>query len=101
MVETTPLVIGEALYRFEYVRERYPGNAEGTAHFRMKNALTGECSPSFAHGHHLGSAYTEKGLVYAYGIEGSWGRDTINLFVSADMKHWEKYTALHLPGWGL
>ena len=101
MVETTPLVLDGRLYRFEYVRQQYPGNKEGTAYFRLKDCLTGACTPPFAYNHHLGSAYAEDGKVYAYGIDERWGRDTINVFVSGDLKNWEKRTALKLPGWEL
>lgn len=100
MVETTPLVIGGRLYRFEYVRENYWKNPSGTSYFQFRDVETNALTAPFAHGHHLGSAYAEDGCVYAFGVT-KWGCDTMRAFRSTDLVHWEEKTIFTLPGWEL
>jgi len=100
LVETTPVVFQNKLYRFEYVRENYKANPLGTACFRFVNVHTGKCTDPFATGYHLGSAFVENDRMYVYGVE-RWGADTINVFCSNDLKTWTHETALQLPGWGI
>jgi len=100
LVETTPVVFQGRLYRFEYVREGYRSNRTGTSYFRFIDVESGRATPAFAHGYHLGSAYVEGGLAYAYGV-GSWGSSRIDVFRSEDLANWESSTALDLPGWGI
>ena len=100
LVEATPIVFKDVLYRFEYVREGYADNALGTRYFRFVNMETGENSAPFAEGYALGSAYTEDGVMYVYGVP-IWGADSIEVFVSTDLAAWDHQTALRLPGWGI
>jgi len=100
LVETTPVVFQNKLYRFEYVRENYKANRLGTPCFRFIEVHTGEPTEPFAAGYHLGSAFVENGRMYVYGVE-RWGADTIQVFWSDDLQTWAHQTALHLPGWGI
>ena len=50
MVETTPVVFKDRLYRFEYVRDNYHANKTGASYFRFIDVATGEATPSFAKG---------------------------------------------------
>jgi hypothetical protein len=100
MVETTPIVFYSRLYRFEYVRANYKPNETGDSYFRFIDVESGEPTPAFAAGYHLGSAYTEEDTVYVYGVN-TWGADNIQVFWSKDLKNWSSQPALTLPGWGI
>ncbi len=94
-VETTPVVFGGRLYRFEYCR----GIAGGDPCFRFVDAETGAPLPSFARGHHLGSAFADGDTVYAAGVDKEWGGDTLHFFASRDPVRWEQTAEFALPGW--
>jgi hypothetical protein len=101
MVETTPVVFEDRLYRFEYVRDSYPANKTGASYFRFIDVATGKATAAFARGRHLGCcAFVEGDMVYAFGVD-RWGGSKISVFRSKDMKKWESRLALHRPGWGL
>jgi alpha-L-fucosidase len=100
MVEATPVVFRDRLYRFEYVRKDYKPNTSGDSHFRFIDVATGEATPAFAHGYDLGCAYAEGGSMWAFGVD-KWDGAKIVAFRSTDLTHWEKQPALELPGWGL
>jgi hypothetical protein len=57
MVEATPVVSKDRLYRFEYVRKDYKPNTTGDSYFRFIDVATGEATPAFAHGYDLGCSY--------------------------------------------
>jgi hypothetical protein len=98
MVETTPIVWRGRLYRFEYVRDNYKPNTTGRCYFRFDDVETGEPTPPFAAGWHLGSAFADGDRVYAFGVN-KWGGTEIRVFWSDDIKIWASRTALHLRGW--
>lgn len=100
MVETTPLIFNGRLYRFEYVRNNYKPNKTGDSYFRFVDVESGECTPSFAAGYHLGSAHIEGDTVYVYGVD-LWGKSNIQVFWSKDLENWSTQSALNLPGWGI
>ena len=98
LVEATPVVFHGRLYRFEYVREGYHANKTGASFFRFVDTATGNATPSFAAGYHLGSAFVDGDTAYAYGVK-KWGGDEIRVFWSTDLNHWNDATAIQLPGW--
>ncbi len=106
-VETTPIVFRNRLYRFEYIRPAYsemlraknPMNPHPWSFFRFLDVETGEPLPPFGKDHHLGCAYTEQGRMVAFGVDRTWGGDTLHFFSSEDLRTWEQLPALHLPGW--
>ncbi len=100
MVEATPVVFKDRLYRFEYVRKDYKPNTTGDSYFRFIEVETGEATPAFARGYDLGCAYAEGGSMWVFGVD-TWDGENIAAFRSADLEHWEKRPALTLPGWGL
>jgi hypothetical protein len=100
MVETTPLVWGNRLHRFEYVRENYHANKTGQSYFRIIEVGNGRTSEPFAQGFHLGSAFVHQGTVYVYAVP-RWGGDAVHVFWSRDLENWESQPALELPGWGI
>jgi len=87
LVETTPVVFGGKLYRFEWVRDSYWNNTRQTNYFRFINIATGAAGPAFADGHEFGSAFVQDGIMI---VSGTQGRDSVNLFVSKNLLDWEK-----------
>ncbi|MBN1344031.1 MAG: hypothetical protein JXQ73_15205, partial [Phycisphaerae bacterium] len=86
------------LYRFEYVRDKcYKPNTTGKSYFRFIDVATGEPTPSFAQGYHLGSARVQDGTMYVFGVD-AWGGSTMQMWWSKDLKTWQTKTALHEPG---
>ncbi|MCL5097707.1 MAG: alpha-L-fucosidase, partial [Candidatus Omnitrophica bacterium] len=98
LVETTPVVFKGRLYRFEYVRQNYPGNKTGDSYFHFIDHETGQATPGFAKGYHLGSAFVDGDKVCVTGTS-AWGGHRIELFVSNDLEHWTESTALDLAGY--
>lgn len=106
-VESTPIVFRGNLYRFEYCRpaesealqSRNIYNPNPWSSFHFIDMKTGAKTPSFAENHHLGCAYTDGGVMYAVGVDGTWGGDTLHIFRSDDLVTWECAAELHLPGW--
>src|SRR6266850_8027155 len=79
LVETTPIVFSNRLYRFEWVREGYWNNQRKTNHFRFIDHENGDTLPPFADGHEFGSAFVHDGTMY---VTGTYGRDAVNVFAS-------------------
>ena len=100
LVETTPLVFRGELYRFEYVRASYWGNTTGESYFRFVHHDSGQVSPPFARGYHLGNVWVEDDTLYVTGTD-IWDGEMVDVFGSRDMQHWEMWNALRLPGYGL
>lgn len=101
LVEATPVVFKGSLYRFEYVRDQYyKPNLGKPSYFRFVDMKTGEETPGFAQGYHLGSAFVDGDTAYAFGVN-KWDGEEIRVFWSKDLKTWESKTALNLPGWGI
>jgi len=100
LVETTPIVFKDKVYRFEYVREGYWNNKTGDSYFRFVDHETGRTTKSFAKGFHLGSAFVDDGTVYVTAVD-IWNGERIFIFASQDLENWESWLALELPGYGL
>lgn len=100
VVETTPVVFRDRVYRFEYVRPGYWGNTSGDSYFHFVDRETGEASTPFAKGYHLGCAMVEGGTMYVMGTN-IWDGERVDLFVSTDMERWESWNVLNLPGYGI
>ena len=100
LVEATPVVFHDKLYRFEYVRKRYKPNTTGNSFFRFIDVESGEPTPDFAAGHNLGCAFVDGDTAYVYGVKG-WDTPTIYVFWSKDLKNWQSRPALKTDNWGL
>lgn len=100
LVETTPVVFAGRLYRFEYVRPGYYANDSGDSYFRLVDHATGEPSPPFARGYHLGNVFVEDDTAVVTGTD-IWDGEQVDLFVSRDLETWETWNALDLPGYGI
>jgi hypothetical protein len=100
MVETTPVVFHDHLYRFEYVRKDYHANQTGESYFRFIDVQTRKKTPAFAKSYDLGCAYAEGDTMWVFGVD-NWDGENVAVFRSRDLEHWEQRPALRLPGWGL
>lgn len=100
LVETTPIVFKNKVYRYEYVRPGYWDNKTGDSYSRFVNHKTGEPTLPFAKGKHLGSAFVHKGKVIVTAVD-IWDGEEVHLFISSDMENWESRLAFKLPGYGI
>jgi len=100
MVETTPVVFKDRLYRFEYVRANYWNNKTGDSYFRFVDHETGEKTTPFAKGYDFGSAYVSDNTVYVTAVD-EGDSEQVYIFKSRDLENWEQWMAFKLPGWGM
>ncbi len=100
LVETTPIVFKNKVYRFEYVRKGYWNNKTGDSYFRFVDRRTGKPTKSFAKGKHLGSAFVDNGTVYVTAVD-IWDGEQIHIFSSNDLENWDSWLAFELPGYGI
>jgi hypothetical protein len=100
LVETTPVVFKDKVYRFEYVREGYWNNRTGSSYFRFVDHKTGKPTSPFAKGFHFGSAFVLNDTTYVTAVDRGDG-DKVYIFASYDLKNWEQWVAFELPGFGI
>jgi hypothetical protein len=100
LVETTPIVFKNKVYRYEYVRKGYKQNTTGDSYSRFIDRESGDATPSFAKGYHLGSAFVDRDSVYVTAVD-IWDGENIRMFVSADLQNWKSRSVLHLPDYGI
>lgn len=101
LVEATPVVFQGRLYRCEWVRTSYAGNALKQDHFRLVDHQTGTTTPPFALGYMFASAFVESNTVYVTGTRKTPQRDHIQMFASRDLTNWESWVVFDQPGFGL
>lgn len=100
LVETTPIVFHNQVFRFEYVRPGYWNNQTGDSYFRFVERETGKATSSFAKGYHLGSAFADDSMVYVTAVN-IWDGEQVHVFASPDLEHWEHWMAFQIPGYGI
>jgi alpha-L-fucosidase len=100
LVETTPIVFKNKVYRYEYVRKGYKPNMTGDSYSRFVDHESGKPTSAFAKGYHLGSAFVEGDSVYVTAVD-IWDGEYIVMFVSADLENWQSRQVLHLTGFGI
>ena len=100
LVETTPIVFKNKVYRFEYVRTGYWNNHTGNSYFRFIEHESGNPTASFAKGFHFGSAFVADDTVYVTAVNEGNG-ERVHVFTSVDMEYWEDRMAFELPGFGM
>ena len=100
MVETTPIVFRDKVYRFEYVRANYWANETGDSYFRFVDHETGCPSEPFARGYHLGNVFVEDETLFVTGTD-QWDGERVDIFMSRNIVDWDSWNALNLPGYGI
>jgi hypothetical protein len=100
MVETTPVVFKNKVYRFEYVRAGYWNNKTGDSYFRLIEHDTGIPTKAFATGFHLGSAYVYNDTIFITAVN-IWDGEEVHIFSSPDLENWDHRLAFKLPGFGI
>ena len=100
LVETTPVVFNNKVYRYEYVRAGYWNNKTGDSYSRFVNHESGKVTSAFAKGFHLGSAFVHDGIVYVTAVN-IWDGEEVYVFASTDLENWESWLAFKLPGYGI
>lgn len=100
MVETTPVVFKDVLYRFEYVRRNYWANDSGDSYFRFVEHDSRRPGMPFARGYHMGNVFVEDDTLFVTATN-IWDGERVDIFRSRDMEHWECWNALDLPDYGL
>ena len=100
LVETTPIVFNNKVYRFEYVRKGYWDNQTGDSYFRFIDHETGKPTKSFAKGFHLGSAFVHDETVYVTAVD-IWDGEQVHVFSSRDLESWDSWLAFELPAYGI
>ncbi len=104
LVETTPIVFNDRLYRFEWVRNGYHDNQLGVDYFRLIDHARGEVATApFGHNFRFGSAFVDDGTIHVTGAsnEAGWTGHRVMIFSSSDLKNWEDRDALDLEGFGI
>ena len=109
IVETTPIVFRDELYRFEVVRRKsfcsenvpeFWADLEDDPCLRFIHVRSNTSTPLFAEKHTFGFPWVEGDMMYVVTCAGrDWGSDTLHFFRSADLENWEQYAEFHLPGW--
>ena len=96
MVETTPIVFNDKLFRFEYIRVNYKLNKIGVPHFRFIEVDTSNVTSIFGIVYHFGSAFVDENTVYVFGVN-EIGGSVIRVFWSNDLADWRYRDILRLP----
>lgn len=97
VVETTPVVFRDRLYRLEYVRSSNTNRNNRTQNtwFHFTDVYTRTTSSPFAHDHHYGTAFADGEFMYvAASRKGSVEGDRIDIFCSSDLEQWERISSL-------
>ena len=102
IVETTPIVWKNRLYRFEWIRNNrwgngYHANQTGRGYYRFTDMLSGGHTEPFAYDHAFGCAYTDGSEMFVVGVEGEGGGCRMNVFSSSDLLHWTKRSTFAFP----
>ncbi len=102
IVETTPVVWKNKLYRFEWKRNfnrEIRDDSYSCGYYHFVDMETGEETKPFAHSYTFGSAYVEDDTMYVVGGQ-KWGTNVLDIFISKDLVNWEKKNIISYPeGW--
>ncbi len=104
IVETTPIVWNNELYRFEVIRKKkYISDCfagDDTSCLRFLNVRTNASTKPFADNHTFGFPYVIEDAMYVVtGDSPTWGADKLDFYRSKDLENWEKYAQIKLPGY--
>ncbi len=104
VVEATPVVFHEKLYRLEYFREGYQNEKnvdDGPTYLHFVDVYTNRRTPAFALDHRYGTAFVDGEYMYVAATrrmkpEEADGR--VDVYRSKDLETWEDWGGLNFPG---
>ena len=105
MVETTPIVFNNELYRFESVRpsNTNESNNTGSSYFHFVNVRTNQTTKPLAFNYHFGCAYADGGYMYVVGTKGLQEpsrlqtSNILTIFRSCDLDNFEEFSEIVFP----
>jgi len=99
LVEATPFVFQNELYRLEWVRPNTKHNQGDTSYLHVVNYETGEVITSFGKRHRFPCAYVENDTAYVVGTFENlgWHGTILTMFKSPDLKTWSSSVIYHAP----
>lgn len=113
VVEITPVLFHDRLYRLEYFRGRVRNRQNKTddTWLHFIDVYTNESMGFFAKNHHFGTAFVDGDYMYVAAIIDNttlswqngqrWGANTVEIFRSKDLKEWVLHGELMIPGHNL
>ena len=99
LVEATPFVFRNKVYRLEWVRPNIRQNEKGISYLHIVDHRTGKEISNFGEHHRFPCAYVENDTVYVVGtLENlGWHGTILTLFRSGDLKTWTSHTIYDAP----
>jgi hypothetical protein len=99
LVEATPFVFKNELYRLEWVRPNTKHNPGDTSYLHVVNHETWEELSSFGKRHRFPCAYVENDTIYVIGTYENlgWHGTILTMFKSPDLKTWTTSTIYDAP----
>jgi len=99
VVEATPFVYNDKVYRLEWVRTKNKHNTKGISYLHIVDHETGEEISTFGERHRFPCAYVEDNTVYVVGTYENleWHGTILDMYVSKDLKNWEKRRIYDAP----
>ncbi|MGQ7869221.1 hypothetical protein [Sunxiuqinia sp. sy24] len=99
VVEATPFVYKDKVYRLEWVRTKNRNNTKGISYLHIVDHVTGEEISAFGDYHRFPCAFVENNTVYVVGTNENlgWHGTVLNMFVSSDLKNWEQRKIYDAP----
>jgi hypothetical protein len=95
LCETTPFVFKGKAYRLEWFRKG--------SYLRIIDHETNKEVSRFGEHHRFPCAYAENDTVYVIGTkeDRGWFGNTLTVFTSKDLLHWDEHIAFHDPDYGI
>ena len=99
LVEATPFVFKNKVYRLEWVRPNTKHNASDISYLHIVNHKTGKEISNFGERYRFPCAYVENDTVYVVGTFENlgWHGTLLTLFWSTDLKTWTSDTLYNAP----
>lgn len=99
VVEATPFVYKNKVYRLEWVRTKNKHNVKGISYLHIVDHKTDEEISTFGDYHRFPCAYVENDTVYVVGTYENlgWHGTILDMYVSTDLKIWEKRRIYEAP----
>ncbi len=101
IVEATPVVFNNRLYRLEYFREAFQNEKNGDngpTYLYFVDVCTNYRTPAFAFDRHFGTAFVSGEYMYVAATKNSSSGGRVYIYRSQDLETWEDWGGLDFPG---